>query len=42
MYALEAGLALPNKSADTNALLGALFKQLEARRVARLSAARGR
>jgi hypothetical protein len=31
MYALETGVALPERSADTNALLGALMKQLEAR-----------
>ena len=35
MYALEAGMALPNRTADTNTLLGVLLKQLEARRVAR-------
>ena len=34
MYALEAGMALPNRTADTNTLLGVLLKQLEARRVA--------
>ena len=33
MYALEAGIALPERSADTNALLGALMKQLEVRHV---------
>jgi hypothetical protein len=39
MYALEAGLALPERSADTTALLSALMKQLEARgRSARLVA----
>ena len=34
MYALEAGMALPNRTADTNTLLGVLLRQLEARRVA--------
>ena len=37
MYALEAGMALPNRTADTNTLLGVLLRQLEARRVARQS-----
>jgi hypothetical protein len=35
LYALEQGLSLPERSADTNALLGALMQQLEARPAAR-------
>ena len=35
LYALEQGLSLPERSADTNALLGALMQQLEARLAAR-------
>ena len=31
LYALEQGLALPDRSAETNALLGSLLKQLEVR-----------